>query len=211
MITSLRNQEEKNGSKGLNRRAIPNNPSDRPQILCPELIPVKEEYRNKWFKVLDRGSIFTLEYDQPQVVVLPIVDRENIVMVRVKRPLINDTPLELPAGDSSAHETPVEAACRELAEETGIYIDELERFKPVIPISEMPGRMPVLLSVFHIELSMNEFTGRKSFDGEEITAVELLPVDTIINKIIMGDIYLSSPMAILSRFILTYENRLENE
>lgn len=187
----------------MNRRAKPNSPSDRPQILCPKLVPVREEYRNKWFKVLDRGGIFTLEYDLPQVVVLPIVNRENIIMVRVKRPLINDNPLELPAGDSLPYETPVEAACRELAEETGICIDSLERFKPAITISEMPGRMPVLLSVFHIEVSMNEFVGRKSFDDEEITSVELLPITTIIDKIIAGDIYLSSPMAILSRFIFS--------
>lgn len=185
----------------MNRRAIPNSPSEKPQILCSELVPAIEEYRNPWFKVMSRGGIFTVEYDRPQVVVLPIVNRESIIMVRVKRPLINDNPLELPAGDSLSHEAPVEAGRRELAEETGIYIDALERFRPAISISEMPGRMPVLLSIFTIELSIDEFTDRKSFDHEEITTVELLPITVIIDKIIAGDIYLSSPMAILSRFI----------
>jgi len=193
----------------MNRQAIPNSPSDKPKILCPELVPVKEEYRNRWFKILDRGGILTLEYNRPQVVILPVVNRGNIIMVRVKRPVINDNPLELPAGDSLLHETPVEAACRELSEETGIHIDSLKRFNPVIAISEMPGRMPVLLSVFYIELSMDEFVGRKSFDCEEITAVELLPINTVIDKIITGEIYLSAPMAILSRFIFSNMKKIK--
>ena len=187
----------------MNKRAVPHGPAEAPPILCHELAPVKEEYRNPWFKVMDRGSYFTLEYDRPQVVVLPVVDRNGILMVRVKRPIINDCPLELPAGDSMPHETPVEAARRELSEEAGIYIDALDRFSPIIPISEMPGRMPVLLSVFQIELTMDEFNRRKTFDGDEIISVELLPVKTVMGKIISGEIYLSSPIAILSRFIFS--------
>ncbi len=187
----------------MNRRAVPHSPAEAPEILCPDLMPVKEEYRNQWFKVMDRGSYFTLEYDRPQVVVLPVVEQRGILMVRVKRPIINDCPLELPAGDSMQHETPAEAARRELSEEAGIYIDALDRFKPVIPIAEMPGRMPVLLSVFQIELSLDEFNRRKAFDENEIISLELLPSKTVMEKIISGEIYLSSPVAILSRFIFS--------
>ena len=187
----------------MNRRAVPHCPDEAPAILCPGLAPVKEEYRNQWFKVMDRGSYFTLEYDRPQVVVLPVVNHCGILIVRVKRPVISDCPLELPAGDSMPDENPVEAARRELSEEAGIYIEALDRFKPVIPISEMPGRMPVLLSVFQIELTADEFNRRKMFDGNEITSVEMLPVKTVMEKIISGEIYLSSPVAILSRFIFS--------
>ena len=196
----------------MNRRAVPHGPAEAPEILCSGLEPVKEAYRNQWFKVMDRGSYFTLEYDRPQVVVLPVVDSGGILMVRVKRPVINDCPLELPAGDSMPDETPVEAARRELAEEAGIQIDALDRFKPVIPISEMPGRMPVLLSVFQIELTADEFNRREMFDGNEITSVELLPVKAVMEKIISGEIYLSSPVAILSRFIFSnIKEVIENE
>ncbi|MFH0855093.1 MAG: NUDIX hydrolase [Candidatus Omnitrophota bacterium] len=187
----------------MNRQALPNNASDRPKILCPDLVPVKEQYRNKWFKVLERGGIFTFEYDRPQVVVLPIVDKKSIVMVRVRRPLMDDSPLELPAGDSLEQETPAEAASREFSEETGICVNSLERFKPATAISEMPGRMPVLLSVFYIELGMDEFLKRRAFDKKEIISVELLSIGAVINKIITGEIYLSSPIAILSRFIFS--------
>ena len=187
----------------MNRSAVPHDRTEMPKILCPGLKPVKEAYRNKWFKVMDRGSYFTLEYDRPQVVILPVVENKNIIMVRVKRPIIDDNPLELPAGDSLPGEHPLEAARRELMEEVGIHIESLSRFKPVIPISEMPGRIPVLLSIFEVHISMAEFIGRKSFDCEEIASLELLPFKDIVEKIKNGEIYLSAPMAILSRFIFS--------
>ena len=172
-----------------------------PPILCESLIPVQEDYRNPWFKVMNRGGYYTLEYDRPQVVILPIVENDSILMVRVKRPIINDSTLELPAGDSNEGETPQTGARREFAEETGIFIEDIARFKAVKPISEMPGRMPVLLSIFQIDLTLSEYSSRNAFD-EEITAVELFSRQDIINKIISGEIYLSSPIAILARYIL---------
>lgn len=198
-----KNQTCEKVSYPMNIRTVPQSPTEAPITLCPGLVPVREAYRNKWFKVMDRGSYFTLEYDRPQVVILPVVENNNIIMVRVKRPIIDDSPLELPAGDSLPGETPIEAARRELEEEAGIHIGSLLRFKPVLPISEMPGRIPVLLSVFEVHISMDEFLGRKSFDCEEITLVELLPIKDIVDKIQNGEIYLSSPMAILSRFIFS--------
>lgn len=189
----------------MSKIVVPPHPMNLPPLLCPELTPVLESYRNPWFKVMDRGTYYTLEYDRPQVVILPVVDDGPVVMVRVKRPVINDDPWELPAGDSAAGETLQEAARRELAEETGISIDDLNRFVPVKPISEMPGRIPVLLSVFRINLTRQEYLLR-SFPDHEISAVELFSKWDIVKKIVSGEIYLSSPMAILSRYIFEGPN-----
>lgn len=132
---------------------------------------------------------------------MPILDGDSVIMVRVKRPLIADFPLELPAGDSAERETPREAAMREFREETGINIDEPLRFVPMLPISEMPGRMPVLLSIFEVNVSQFEFSSR-SHPDDEITAVEAISFSEIIRKVIKGEIYLGSPMAIISRYLL---------
>ena len=75
--------------------------------------------------VLNRGGYFTVEYNQPQVLILPIVENNSVVMVRVRRPVIADNTLELPAGGVQMDESPIEAACRELSEETGIKIHDL--------------------------------------------------------------------------------------
>ena len=40
------------------------------------------------------------DHEFPQVIILPVVDNDSIVMVKVKRPVINDETLELPAGSA---------------------------------------------------------------------------------------------------------------
>jgi len=89
---------------------------------------------------------------------------------------------------------------RELMEETGMRIEDPLRFVPELPISEMPGRMPVLLSVFSVDVVQAEFDSRSEHD-DEISSVEVLSFIDISRKIVNGEIYLSSPVAIISRFL----------
>jgi 8-oxo-dGTP pyrophosphatase MutT (NUDIX family) len=185
----------------MRNKVFPCSPDSSPALLCPELKPVFLVHQNHWFKVMSRGSYFTLEYERPQVVILPILEHDSIVMVRVKRPLMDDCPLELPAGDSSEEETPRAAAMREFSEETGIHIDDSLRFVPELPISEMPGRMPFLLSVFRLDLSKPEFDSRLKHDTD-ITSIEAVPFAEALRMIVDGEIYLCSPVAIISRFLL---------
>ncbi|MCX5809850.1 MAG: NUDIX hydrolase [Proteobacteria bacterium] len=142
-----------------------------------------------------------MEYERPQVVVLPVIEENSIVMVRVRRPLIDDYPLEFPAGDSRERETPRIAAMREFMEETGIRVEDPLRFLPELPISEMPGRMPVLLSVFRVNVSQSEFESRSQHDND-IVSVEAIPFTEAMRMIADGEIYLCSPLAIISRLLL---------
>jgi len=186
----------------MTRRVSPCSPERPPELLCPNLGPIISLHRNPWFEVMSRGSYCTLEYERPQVVILPVLEGNSVIMVRVRRPLIDDTPLELPAGDSNAGETPRMAAMREFSEETGILIHDPSRFIPDLPISEMPGRMPVLLSVFRVDVNQSEFDSRDVHD-DDIVAVEVVPYGDIPGRIARGEIYLSSPMALVSRLLLT--------
>ena len=175
-------------------------PDSPPTLLCPELEPALLAHQNPWFKVMLRGSYCTIEYERPQVVTLPVLGGNSIVMIRVRRPLIDDYPLELPAGDSQDGETPRIAAMREFSEETGIRIEDPLRFVPELPVSEMPGRMPVLLRVFRVDLSKFEFDSRSPHDNE-IVSVEAIPFIEVARRLVEGDIYLSSPVAIISRLL----------
>jgi 8-oxo-dGTP pyrophosphatase MutT (NUDIX family) len=190
----------------MKRKVSPCSPDSPPDLLCPYLEPVMLRHQNPWFKVLSRESYFSIEYERPQVVVLPILEGKAIVMIRVKRPLIDDCPLELPAGDSKAGESPRMAAIREFKEETGICINAPQRFVPTLPVSEMPGRIPVLLSIFEVNVSQFEFDSRLQHD-HEVLSVEAISFPDIARKLVSGEIYLSAPMAIISRFLLnTYFN-----
>jgi 8-oxo-dGTP pyrophosphatase MutT (NUDIX family) len=185
----------------MTRRVLPCDPHSPPPLLCPGLQPVFLAHENPWFKVISRGSYYTIEFERPQVVVLPVLGGHSIVMVRVKRPLIDDCPLELPAGDSENGETPRDAAMREFSEETGIQIADPSRFIPELPVSEMPNRIPVLLSVFRLDVRMGEFESRAQHDND-IVSVEALSFPDAARKLVEGEIYLSSPVAILSRLLL---------
>lgn len=176
-----------------------------PRLISPQcfdLTPVETVHENPWFVVRNRGGYFTTEYKRPQVIILPIVDNNSIVMVRVKRPVIADIALELPAGSTKDNETPLQAAARELAEETGILINDLERFKLSPPISGSPNRNPNLLHIFQIFLSMDEYIDRKSHD-KEIESVELFRFEEIYELLIQGKIYVSVPMAVIVRFLIS--------
>ena len=166
-----------------------------PEQICTTIL------HTPWFEIKNRSGFYSLEYGTPQVVILPVIDGEKILLVRIKRPLILDEPWELPAGGGENGESPVETAQRELQEETGLSIKDMNRFKNTPMLSELPGRSPELLTCFHIDISSSEFTQRGDFD-DEVTQLKLYNFDTIRDSIVSGEIYLSSVIAILSRFLL---------
>ena len=134
---------------------------------------------------------------------MPVVERNSIAMVKVKRPVIADSPLELPAGGARKHETPREAAARELAEETGIRIADLKRFKNLPPIANSPNRNPNLTCIFEVYVEKREFETRARHD-EEIVEVNLFDFNKIRDMLIEGEIYVAVPAAVISRHLLEY-------
>jgi len=88
----------------------------------------KIAFASPWFTVcesetkpewgLAEGLFFTIQ-SHDGVVILPITDSGQIVMVRQFRPARNQFSLELPAGFIDEGETPEVSARRELLEETG--------------------------------------------------------------------------------------------
>ena len=176
-------------------------PSGR--LLCEALQPVKKLHENPWFSVQERGGYFTIKYRCNEVMVLPVVEGRSIVMVRVKRPVIDDAPLELPAGGVSAGEDPREAACRELAEETGITVAASSRFDDLPALAYAPNRCPVLPWLYRINLSQAEYDNRGAHD-DEVTEVVNLPFADVRERLATGRIYVALPMAVLARFFFQH-------
>ena len=171
------------------------------EIACPDLEPVELVHQNPWFSVRNRGGYYTMEYHQPQVIALPIVDKRAIVMVRAKRPVLDDYTLELPAGCSEHGETPEQGMARELAEETGMVIDPA-RLVPMPPLAASPNRMPVLVYTFLVHLAQAEWDRRGRHD-DEIHSVELLDIDRVVRMIASGEIYVAIPVAMIGTYLMT--------
>jgi ADP-ribose pyrophosphatase len=180
----------------------PRGPWDRrlTEIACRGLEPAELLHENPWFTVWRRGDYYTAEYRLPQVIILPVVEDRAVVMVRVKRPILDDTTLELPAGGSEPAEAPEDCAVRELAEEAGIAVSR-GRMIPMPPLGMAPNRMPKLIYVFRVELSQAEFDGRGPHDSE-IEKVELVGFDEAVRMIATGRIYISVPVAVIGTYLL---------
>ena len=59
-------------------------------------------------------------------VILPLLDNGRVCLVRNRRPPVQETLIELPAGTLEPGEDPAETARRELAEETGYRAGRIE-------------------------------------------------------------------------------------
>lgn len=181
----------------------PFNATDRDVMgdVCPNLTPVQTLHENNWFSVRSRGGFYTVELKTPQVMVLPIVDRDFVLMVCVKRPVRGEPTFELPAGAVESGEKLVEAAARELKQETGIKIQDFSRFRSMIPLSVQPTRDPRLLNIFQIDLTQKEFEARLPHD-HEIDSVHCLKFQDFCDKFVCGEIYVTTPAAIVLRYLL---------
>ena len=180
----------------------PNGPWDPrlSTLACPELVPVETLHENPWYSVRNRGGFFTVEYRLRQVVVLPVVNQDSIAMVRVKRPVINDTPLELPAGALEKDEDAATGAARELLEETGIKVTNLDSFISMAPISVSSTRNPNLSYIFKVDISEKEYVNRQPHD-DEIYSVERFAINDLAKKMASGEIYVSLTLAVLGIFL----------
>lgn len=82
------------------------------------------------------------------VVILPVLDRDRLVMIRNFRYSVEEELWELPAGTAEPGEPAVETARRELIEETGY---RGERMTPLAEFYTSPGVMTELMRAFVAE------------------------------------------------------------
>jgi ADP-ribose pyrophosphatase len=167
---------------------------------CEALGAAEILHENPWFKVCRRGNYYTVEYLSMHVAILPLVGDDSLVMVRAKRPVIADAPLELPAGTGEPGEDPVAVAARELHEETGIRVADLARFRPLPPLAVSSARMPKLAYVFQVNLTHDEYQGRAAHD-DEIETVERVSLAEAARRLASGELYVSVPAAIIGRHL----------
>ena len=138
-----------------------------------------------------QGKIVTLDVDQliepsglkverevirhpGAAVMLAVTDNGNVVLVRQYRHGAGELLLEAPAGTLDPGETPEEAACRELAEETGYFPHRIKKLMDFYP---SPG---ILAEKMHLFLATELESRIASLDEDEsLEVVEMTKNDVL--------------------------------
>ena len=158
-------------------------------------------FQNHRFSLLEKDDFHVVEYQSPQVIILPIIEQEYVVLPKVRRQILGGAVWELPAGGVLENESPEEAALRELGEETGISISAPSRLLPLDTLVVSPNRLPMFPSIYQIDLSHQEFETKSDHD-EEVESVGCFSLDKVQEMILSGEIITSITLAILGRFLL---------
>ena len=167
---------------------------------CTHLQPIETLHQNPWFSLKTRGDYLTIEQSFGVVLILPVIEGHSIVLVEVKRPVLDDMhSLEIPAGGLAKDESPEEGALRELCEETGIKISA-DRLKQQSPLALSP-RDPCLAYIYEAEINLDEFLARAQHD-DEISQVRLLDFGEVQRLLVSGEMYLAGVVGLSSRFLL---------
>ena len=122
--------------------------------------------------------------DSPDwVLVIPVTTDNKVVFVKQFRPGVRESVLEIPGGVMEAEESPVEAAGRELREETGYVAQRVE-----ISTSLWPN--PALNTArFHVALAWDcSLSAAPNPDPCEQIEVELRPLMAVDEMIRSGEL-----------------------
>ena len=159
-------------------------------MQAPKLIEEVELFRGLRFSVVrrkyskKRGEVFerdVVEFPNA-VVVLPVVSKDEVVLIRQFRAPFNDFVIEAPAGVIDAGESPEEAARRELVEEIGYYPHKLVKLGAYIPA---PGYSSEVLHFFYAEDL--EYVGAKPEKYEVIESLRL-PIARVYKMVLNNEI-----------------------
>ena len=117
------------------------------------------------------------------VAVIPVLDDGRVIMERQFRYAHNRVVLEIPAGKlDSADELPLDAAIRELKEETGATAGEFIFLGKILP-------SPALVSeIIYLYLARDISFGERELDEDEFLDVEYIHIDKLYQMVMDGEI-----------------------
>jgi ADP-ribose diphosphatase len=114
--------------------------------------------------------------------IVPLTERQEILMLRQYRHAIGRYWWEIPAGTFEGKEDPLVCARRELTEETGYTAQTWEPLGAVTPV---PGYSDERI---HLFLARDLTQAGQNLDFDEIIEVHPLPLDRVVTMIMEGEI-----------------------
>ncbi|MDR3333748.1 MAG: NUDIX hydrolase [Treponema sp.] len=124
--------------------------------------------------------VFTVIDGPDWAIVVPVIETDQgqaFVMVRQWRHGSRELSLEFPGGVFEAGEGAAEAAARELREETAYTPGK------IIKLGEMSPNPAIMSNRVHFFLAEElEYLGNQDLDDDEYVDVELVPIETVFQK-----------------------------
>lgn len=125
------------------------------------------------------------------VVILPMLDDDTVVLIRNRRPAVDQVLWELPAGTLEPNEDPQACAARELIEETGFEASTITKLTAFFP---SPGVSNEFMHAYRAD-GLTE-VGQDLDDAEEIS-VHPVKITEALGLIRRGEIVDAKSVAIL--------------
>lgn len=139
------------------------------------------------------------------VCVVPVTDEGEIICVRQYRYAVGRTVLEIPAGKlDSRDEIPIDAAVRELREETGAAAQKITY------MGEYFSSPAILDERIYMFLAEGLEFGETDFDEDEFIEIVKIPVDELVGMIMRGEIIDGKTQAAVMRAALAINKELKN-
>ncbi len=136
------------------------------------------------------------------VCVLPINENNEAIFVNQFRYAFNKVTLEAPAGKlDSKDEIPLEAAKRELREETGLKAEN------IVYLGEMYTTPALIDEIIHLYLATDLTEGNQDLDEDEFINVKKIPLEEAVSMVMNGEIKDSKTQTV----ILKAEKYLQNK
>ena len=149
---------------------------------------------------LPNGNKATREYIKHQgaVCVVPVTDENEVIAVCQYRYPIGRVTIEIPAGKLDKGEEPLEAAKRELSEETGVESAEIEYMGGLYPSVAYTDE------IIHMYLAKNLKFGEAHTDEDEFLNVVKIPLKEFAQMVMDGKIQDSKTMAAILKVAKIY-------
>lgn len=140
---------------------------------------------------LPNGKPATREYIKHQgaVAVVPVTDEGEIIAVRQYRYPVGKVTIEIPAGKLDKGEEPLDAAKRELSEETGVESADIEYIGGLYPSVAYTDE------IIHMYVAKNLKYGQMHTDADEFLEVVRIRIDDFVDMILKGEIMDSKTQA----------------
>lgn len=141
-------------------------------LFCDDvLLPNGETAKREYIKHIGASCVVSLTKEG------------EVLLVKQYRYPFSSVLCEIPAGKlDSADEDPMEAAKRELWEETGANCDSLVYLGPYYPTCAYSTE------VIHMYLATDVEPGRQHLDADEFVVCDTIPLDTLVSQIMRGEI-----------------------